>query len=105
MKRLLLEEDDSFLAGSTDEEQIMTSTMINALIKGEWDAIDQYSGMIANLDPEKDAEILDVLNEIISEEYVHVGQLEKLAQGVMPVADNILVGHEHDETSEGDSEE
>ena len=43
----------------------------------------------------KDA--VDVLKEIVSEEYIHVGQLEKLAQDINPDAENIAAGHEHDE--------
>ena len=90
-KKILLEET------ATTQEVLSVTTMISMLIKVEWDAIDQYNGIILALESTDNKDAVEVLKEIVSEEYIHVGQLEKLAQDVNPDAENIAAGHEHDE--------
>ena len=90
-KKILLEEDD------TNQEVLNLTTMLSALIKGEWDAIDQYNSVLSTLESLDNDLATETLKEIVSEEYIHVGQLEKLAQDVNPDAENITTGHEHDE--------
>ena len=90
-KKILLEEDD------TNQEVLNLTTMLSALIKGEWDAIDQYNSVLSTLESLDNDLATETLKEIVSEEYIHVGQLEKLAQDVNPDAENIAAGHEHDE--------
>ena len=43
-KKILLEETD------TNQEVLSVTTMLSMLIKGEWDAIDQYNGIILALE-------------------------------------------------------
>ena len=90
-KRILLEEDD------TNQEVLNLTTMLSALIKGEWDAIDQYNSVLSTLESLDNDLATETLKEIVSEEYIHVGQLEKLAQDINPDAENITTGYEHDE--------
>lgn len=63
--------------------------MLSALVKSEWDAIDMYNGMISAIndsnEPTKD-QIINILKDIASEEYIHVGQLEKAIESINPVA-------------------
>ena len=91
VKKILLEEDD------TNQEVLNLTTMLSALIKGEWDAIDQYNSVLSTLESLDNDLATETLKEIVSEEYIHVGQLEKLAQDINPDAENIAAGHEHDE--------
>ena len=90
-KKILLEEDD------TNQEVLNLTTMLSALIKGEWDAIDQYNSVLYTLESLDNELATETLKEIVSEEYIHVGQLEKLAQDINPDAENITTGYEHDE--------
>ena len=90
-KKILLEEDD------TNQEVLNLTTMLSALIKGEWDAIDQYNSVLSTLESLDNDLATETLKEIVSEEYIHVGQLEKLAQEINPDAENITTGYEHDE--------
>ena len=90
-KKILLEEDD------TNQEVLNLTTMLSALIKGEWDAIDQYNSVLSTLESVDNELATETLKEIVSEEYIHVGQLEKLAQDINPDAENITTGYEHDE--------
>lgn len=86
-----------------DVESIPLSAMLNQLIKSEWDAIDLYNGMLASLVEENDNHVVEVINDIISEEYVHVGQLEKLLQDINPVAVEIEAGKGEAEKDQGSS--
>ena len=90
-KKILLEEDD------TNQEVLSLTAMLSALIKGEWDAIDQYNSVLSTLESLDNDLATETLKEIVSEEYIHVGQLEKLAQDINPDAENITTGYEHDE--------
>ena len=90
-KKILLEEDD------TNQEVLNLTTMLSTLIKGEWDAIDQYNSVLSTLESLDNDLATETIKEIVSEEYIHVGQLEKLAQDINPDAENITTGYEHDE--------
>ena len=68
-KKILLEEDD------TNQEVLNLTTMLSALIKGEWDAIDQYNSVLSTLESLDNDLATETLKEIVSEEYIHVGQL------------------------------
>ena len=90
-KKILLEEDD------TNQEVLNLTTMLSALIKGEWDAIDQYNSVLSTLESLDNDLATETLKEIVSEEYIHVGQLEKLAQDINPDAENLTTVYQHDE--------
>ena len=55
-----------------DEDQILTN-LLTATIKGEWDAVELYNSILGSID---DEEAIKVLNEIVSEEYVHIGKCQ-----------------------------
>ena len=90
-KKILLEEDD------TNQEVLNLTTMLSALIKGEWDAIDQYNSVLSTLESLDNDLATKTLKEIVSEEYIHVGKLEKLEQDIKHNVENITTGYEHDE--------
>lgn len=75
-----------------DEDQILVN-LLTATIKGEWEAVELYNSIIGSID---DEEAIKVLNDIVSEEYVHIGQLEKLLQDKSSVSLAIEDGKEHD---------
>ena len=64
-KKILLEEDD------TNQEVLNLTTMLSALIKGEWDAIDQYNSVLSTLESLDNDLATETLKEIVSEEYIH----------------------------------
>lgn len=77
------------------------SSMINALIKDEWNTIDTYKsilGTITDEDEEVKNRIQPILQDIIDEEMVHVGQLQALLTTFSPEAENIKVGEEEAKT-------
>lgn len=69
------------------------ATMINALIQDEWQAIDGYTSAIRTLqDTNAHPEMIKTLEDIMSEENVHVGQLQLLMGIVAPTTSNINKG-------------
>lgn len=90
---------------ATVEEQPSSELILNgianelsALIKDEWEAIEGYKSTIVNLQSIGGYdEIVSVLEEIAGEEYVHVGQLQRLSEIVAPQADKIADGQEEAE--------
>lgn len=90
---------------AAEEEQPSSELILNgianelsALIKDEWEAIEGYKSTIVNLQSIGGYdEIVSVLKEIAGEEYVHVGQLQRLSEIVAPQADKIADGQEEAE--------
>lgn len=90
---------------TVEEEQPSSELILNgianelsALIKDEWEAIEGYKSTIVNLQSIGGYdEIVSVLEEIAGEEYVHVGQLQRLSEIVAPQADKIADGQEEAE--------
>ena len=71
------------------------SGMLSDLIIDEWDAINAYNGAIATLtemDPE--LPIINILNDIVNEEMIHVGQLQTALESISANAENIQLGKE-----------
>ena len=63
------------------------------LIKGEWDAIEDYNSAIQTLAGMNfDETILNIIKDIVGEEHVHVGQLQKALETVSPNVGNIQEG-------------
>ena len=75
------------------DENSMLTNLITLTIKGEWDAVELYNNMIASIDDEA---TIEVLSEIVREEYVHIGQLEKLLQDKNDASLGIEDGKDHD---------
>lgn len=84
-----------------------TANLLNQLIIDEWEAIDGYNNAIATLSSlsTTSAEpIIKVITDIVNEEHIHVGQLQKALELVAPNAVSIGNG-EQEATEQIDSEE
>lgn len=60
------------------------SAIINKLIIDEWEAIDAYNSAIVTARLEKYDDLTTVLQDIVNEENIHVGQLQKLLEQISP---------------------
>lgn len=87
--KLLLEEEEVLQAEEApSEDDIINfniSSFVTDLIKNKWEQVDNINGMIMT-SPDFDPETVEILKEIISDEYVHIGQLEKIVQSISPEA-------------------
>ena len=83
----------------------VANLLIN-LINDEWEAIQGYNDFIATISAEGGYEdMLGAIQDIVSEENVHVGQLQKLLQQISPDALKIAQGEqEAQEQLEGKDE-
>jgi len=98
--KLLLEEAEDLEAEvSTEEDQPISDevidefniqAMISSLIKDKWGLVDTINGIQMTLG-DKSEEINATLKEIVSDEYMHIGQLEKIIQSIKPEAINLEV--------------
>ena len=88
---------------STDETEEKTiepenngiSMIINNLIKDEYESIDSYNSAITTFkDIGKSDDAISVLNDIVAEENIHVGQLQRLMELFDPNADKVSDGVE-----------
>ena len=66
------------------EKEYGLTTLINALIKDELEAIDGYNSAIVTLEAENKGEFTDVIRDIISEENTHIGQLQAILKELNP---------------------
>lgn len=74
-------------------EQNGISSMLSDMIVDEWETIDKYNSVIASLPKTGEYEdIKNVINDIIKEEYMHVGQLESAIKTVDDIANHIEKG-------------
>ena len=81
-------------APETAEENGIAYT-INKLIIDEWEAISSYNDAILMLSTQEGFESeVNVLRDIVAEENIHIGQLQKLLEKFSPNAKNIAVGEE-----------
>lgn len=84
------------------------ASMINKLIIDEFEAIDGYNSAISTIISEMpDSPIIDVLNDIIAEENVHVGQLQRALLLVSTPAQDIAKGTKEgkEQIDDGEKEE
>ena len=94
------EEDMSFSADETEEKTIEPenngiSMIINNLIKDEYEAIDAYNSAITTFKSIGNSDdAISVLNDIVAEENIHVGQLQRLMELFDPNADKVSDGVE-----------
>lgn len=69
------------------------ATTLSGLVQDEWEAIDGYNDAIAALQTLNNTdELITVLKDITTDEYNHVGCLEKALSLIAPVSDNIEAG-------------
>ena len=73
------------------------ATLLNSLIRDEWEAIQGYNdmqNMVRAEQPDYADEFLRVIADINAEENVHVGQLQKLMEMIAPNASEFNSGVE-----------
>ena len=58
------------------------SDILISAINDEWNTISMYNNMIAQIDAEKYLDMIPVIQDIVAEENVHVGQLQKLLETI-----------------------
>lgn len=68
--------------------------IIGGLIKTYWSLIDEINGDIIQLNIAGADDMVPVLNDMISDAYMNIGQLEKLLEGPAPEAVSIDDGRE-----------
>ena len=74
------------------------SNVLSALIKDEWEAYEGYKSAIETFKVEGvNTEVINVLDEILAEELVHIGQLQKALELVEPAATEIPEGEKEAE--------
>ena len=76
---------------STGEDTGIASLLIDA-INDEWTTIDKYNAIIATLRDVGHDEFIPVINDIVVEENLHVGQLQTLLNQISPNVANIAEG-------------
>ena len=81
---------------------IGVANILIAAINDEWQTISRYNDLIANLSQHPD--MIDTIQDIVAEENVHVGQLQKLLQQISPNVENIEKGEEEADQQLGESE-
>lgn len=74
------------------EALMAVNSMISNLIQNKWQAIDLINGNITALQQYDRPDVIAVLNDMISDNYVHIGQLEKVLEMGNPGANNIEAG-------------
>lgn len=98
-------EDEAVVNEKTIEpEDNGISMIINNLIRDEYDTIDAYNSAITTFkDIGNSDDAISVLNDIVSEENVHVGQLQRLMELFDPNADKVADGVEEADRQIDDS--
>ena len=80
-KDVHLDEQDAQLTEDLSQEEIHTSGIsayITDAINGEYDTINDYNEMLLALKDDSQDSAISVIEDIIKEEYTHIGQLQEL---------------------------
>ena len=96
MKKLhLLEDIEEVVQEEPKITDLGISSLLSSMIKSEWDSVDLFSSILATLEEEDcDQDILTIVSDIVSNHYIHIGQLERALQLVNDHVDNIEDGKE-----------
>ena len=98
MKKLILNEDDNINTSVESIDVVSKGNLLSTLIKSGWDAIEMYNSILLTFQNEGNEELVKIISDIVSEEYIHIGQLEKALQLINNTAEVIEDGKE--ETAE-----
>ena len=104
IKKLTLSEElteEDHISNVSNDDLGLTS-LVSTLIKHEWESIDLYNSILLTFRQANNQEAEEILNNIINDDYVHVGQLEKLAQLINPLVNNIELGQQETESQVGE---
>ena len=84
--RNLLRDNNLLKEDLSQEEQkdFGLNTLINQLVKSEYDAIDEYNSAIVTLEAEGQGEYTDVIRSIIEDERHHIGNLQEIMNRITP---------------------
>ncbi len=94
----LNEDDESSTPNPPAIDNMGIATLLNSLIQDEWQAIQGYNDAIATLVVEDNHEdILNIFKDIVDEEHIHIGQLQKALETIAPNAESIGKGEEEGE--------
>lgn len=85
-KRVLKESNIEALSGPSLGPEAGFATVLIGAINDEWETIDQYNTLIVNARNEGYDKIAAVIEEIATEENIHVGQLQELLKTLSPNA-------------------
>lgn len=89
-------EDVKDLVPHTEDENFGIAGLLNNAIVNAWESIDLYNSILATLSTEEvDAEVSEIINNLIEDRMIHVGQLEKALSTVSPNA-ALLVSNDED---------
>ena len=102
MKKLYLFEDfenevatlKDEIKTSEEENNFAVSNLISNLIKAEWDVVDLYNAMLITLQDKNAKDVEEIIENNISNHYIHIGQLEKALQSYNSFASEIEDGQE-----------
>ena len=67
-----------------EEKEYGLNTLVNQLIKSEYDAIDDYNSAIVTFEAEGQGEYTDVIRSIIEDERHHIGNLQEIMNRITP---------------------
>lgn len=87
-------EDELSYESPEEGEDMGFASMLIDLISDEWEAIQGYNDAIAQAMSMGRDDMVEVFKDIVAEENVHVGQLEKLLEVISPNTSNIEYGKE-----------
>ena len=108
LSRKLTEDVDEEIEEEEIEPEVaktVTLSLVGDLIKRLWEQIDVINSDIVQLNVNGDDSMVPVLSEILSDTYMHIGQLEKLLEGPVPEAENLDAGREAAEDIPEEDEE
>lgn len=88
----LKEDVNNLLSSPEIGPEFGMATIINSLIKDEWEAVDAYNSAIVNAQTEGFYDIAKTLTDIQNEENVHIGQLQKCMEILTPSVKKIEDG-------------
>ena len=86
-----LEEDASTVNPGTAGATFIANYLVDA-INGEWDTIKLYNSIVEALKEANFTDIIPVIQDIVEEENVHVGQLQKALETISPDTAKIQSG-------------
>ena len=69
------------------------AAIIRDLIADEWEAVDGYKSAMLNCDAEGRADLKAAFEDIMKEEMIHIGELERIMKEVAPEVDEIQSGY------------
>lgn len=84
-----------------EDDNLNAAAIISELVRREWEICDMINGYKVSLQDGNNPDLLNLLDEILTDHYADIGQLESQVQDVVPEAEAIR----DDEQIKGDSED